>query len=108
MACDKKTNVKCVNFDWVKQLEGLLETQQPPAKILLSVLFLLLFWRGIAESEQHWGGVTGSPPAPSAMIGSSISRKVMQTLFSTLSRLANFLEENITGLASACQINILS
>lgn len=46
VACDKKTNVKCVNFDWVKQLEGLLETQQPPAKILLSLSYFFCSFGG--------------------------------------------------------------
>lgn len=77
----------------VKQLEGLLETQQPPlGKILLFAFFfscsLLLFWSGIAESERQWDCLTGCPPARSAVIGSSISHKVMQTLFSSRSHLA--------------------
>lgn len=46
VACDKKTNVKCVNFDSVKQLEGLLETQQPPAKVLLSLSYFFCSFRG--------------------------------------------------------------
>lgn len=73
----------------VKQLEGLVETHQPPrGKILVFSCSFLLLWSGIAESKRQWDNLTGRPPAPSAVIGSSISHQVMQTLFSSLSPLA--------------------